>query len=366
MINNRLRELDFLRGIAILLVLLRHQPLFEFTTEMGWIGVDFFFVLSGFLVSGLLFKEYLKFGDIKPMLFLIRRGFKIYPIYYLSFLIYLSVVIFKKDIKVIDIVSEFFFIQNYTHGISKINPVSWSLAVEEHFYIGLVFILWVSLKKKWISLKVDYTSIKLGKIEFSIFILMFLCLLLRLSYNASYNLTNKSFTMTHLRLDSLFAGVLISYFYYFKQTILQRIMMFKYVLLLFVGFGIFWTTFTQANISYFTLTFGFTIVFISFGLLLIYFLMELNINNQLNKIFSKLVVDIVSKIGYCSYSIYIFHIFVIKKLMRIIYDYAPYYNHRINFIITCTISILIGVLITNTIEKYFLNIRNRKFPPRFI
>ena len=62
-ISNRLRELDFLRGIAIILVLLRHQHLFEFTTKMGWIGVDLFFVLSGFLVSGLLFKEYIKYGE---------------------------------------------------------------------------------------------------------------------------------------------------------------------------------------------------------------------------------------------------------------------------------------------------------------
>jgi peptidoglycan/LPS O-acetylase OafA/YrhL len=82
----RLRELDFLRGIAILLVLLRHIHLFSFTKNMGWIGVDLFFVLSGFLVSGLLFKEYIKFGNIRPKLFLIRRGFKIYPIYFLFYI----------------------------------------------------------------------------------------------------------------------------------------------------------------------------------------------------------------------------------------------------------------------------------------
>ena len=86
--KTRLRELDFLRGIAILLVLLRHNYLFDFTFKIGWIGVDLFFVLSGFLVSGLLFKEYLKFGNINPSLFLIRRGFKIYPIFYLTALLY--------------------------------------------------------------------------------------------------------------------------------------------------------------------------------------------------------------------------------------------------------------------------------------
>jgi len=78
--SNRLRELDFLRGVAILLVLFRHQLLFSFLKTMGWIGVDLFFVLSGFLISGLLFKEFQKFGAINPKLFLIRRGFKIYHI----------------------------------------------------------------------------------------------------------------------------------------------------------------------------------------------------------------------------------------------------------------------------------------------
>lgn len=362
--KSRLRELDFLRGIAILLVLLRHQPLFNFTSEMGWIGVDLFFVLSGFLVSGLLFKEYLKFGDIKPSLFLIRRGFKIYPIYYISFLFYLSLLLFKKDIKIVDLLSELFFIQNYTNGVGAINPVSWSLAVEEHFYIGLVFILWLSLKKKWISLKENHQSLGFGRIEYSILGLMLLCLFLRLSYNSSYNFTSKSFTMTHLRIDSLFAGVLIAYFYFFKRAILDQIMKFKYILLILVVFGLFWTTYTPANISYFTVTIGFTLLFISFGLLLIYFLMEKNINKQLNRFFSEPIVDMLSKIGYSSYSIYIFHIFVNKKIMRIIYDHTPYYNHRLNFIITSILSILLGIIITNTIEKYFLRKRDERFPAR--
>src|SRR5688572_16524528 len=95
----RLREIDFLRGVAILLVLLRHKYVFQFTYTMGWIGVDLFFTLSGFLVSGLLFKEYLKFGDIQPKRFLIRRGFKIYPIYYLFYILYLIPLIVNDEFK---------------------------------------------------------------------------------------------------------------------------------------------------------------------------------------------------------------------------------------------------------------------------
>ena len=149
--KNRLRELDFLRGIAIILVLLRHQALFEFTSEMGWIGVDLFFVLSGFLVSGLLFREYIKFGNIKPMRFLIRRGYKIYPIYYLSVFIYLTPYLLNGNFPLWKLLHESIFIQNYTKGLGYINPASWSIAVEEHFYLSFVLILWISLKKKWIK-----------------------------------------------------------------------------------------------------------------------------------------------------------------------------------------------------------------------
>ena len=81
-LNFRLQEIDFLRGLAILIVLFRHHWLTSFTFNFGWAGVDLFFVLSGFLVSGLLFSEYKKFGDLKPFRFLVRRGFKIYPMFF--------------------------------------------------------------------------------------------------------------------------------------------------------------------------------------------------------------------------------------------------------------------------------------------
>ncbi|MEK6578407.1 MAG: acyltransferase family protein, partial [Bdellovibrionota bacterium] len=89
--NPRLIELDVLRTAAVLLVLIRHiQILYpgdhtlvgrilEAFQRAGWIGVDLFFVLSGFLVSGLLFKEFQRFGEIKIISFLIRRALKIYP-----------------------------------------------------------------------------------------------------------------------------------------------------------------------------------------------------------------------------------------------------------------------------------------------
>ena len=154
----RLRELDFLRGIAIILVLFRHQYLFDFTQKMGWIGVDLFFVLSGFLVSGLLFKEYIKFGSIKPGLFLIRRGFKIYPVYYLFYLLYLTPILIKGNLNLTGFFSDMFFLQNYIWGWGYAYAPSWSLAVEEHFYFGFAMLMLFGIKKNIIHFAVFFPS----------------------------------------------------------------------------------------------------------------------------------------------------------------------------------------------------------------
>ncbi len=84
--NSRNQSLDVLRGIAILLVLGRHFDYFPLLRQAGWIGVDLFFVLSGFLISGLLFQEYKSTGKLNVRRFILRRGLKIWPSYYLLIL----------------------------------------------------------------------------------------------------------------------------------------------------------------------------------------------------------------------------------------------------------------------------------------
>lgn len=93
-------ELDFIRGIAILLVMDFHDGSFGLSSYLlrlfhsvgypGWIGVDVFFVLSGFLVGGLLVKEWKVKGRINSGSFLVRRGFKIWPQYYFYLFVVLA------------------------------------------------------------------------------------------------------------------------------------------------------------------------------------------------------------------------------------------------------------------------------------
>src|SRR5216683_4653272 len=139
----RVRPLDLLRALAVLLVLGRHTPppepgvlaplrvLGKIWYESGWIGVDLFFVLSGFLVSGLFFSEFRRHGDVRVWRFLVRRGFKIYPPFYAMLLATLIYYHFPGG-KVGELLrNEAIFLQNYWGGIWN---HTWSLDTEEHFY----------------------------------------------------------------------------------------------------------------------------------------------------------------------------------------------------------------------------------------
>ncbi len=147
--QRKIPQLDGVRGIAILIVLAHnlhgfYSPPFSLLTTYGWMGVDLFFVLSGFLITGILL-------DSKPSNdffrnFYARRCLRIWPLYY-SLLILMFIVI--PHVKP-EVASEIFrrahpwwsypfFLQNFLVGDPSMSlgplGVTWSLAVEELFYI---------------------------------------------------------------------------------------------------------------------------------------------------------------------------------------------------------------------------------------
>lgn len=136
---NYIPDLDGLRGIAALLVLWQHlprEPLGQVLTvcsivlQPGYLGIDLFFVLSGFLITRLLMADRGRKGSL--FRFLVRRSLRIFPIYYLTLLILLAIEPGQYLGWSAIYVSNFVFAVDLTQ-----NPMrhSWSLAVEEHFYI---------------------------------------------------------------------------------------------------------------------------------------------------------------------------------------------------------------------------------------
>src|SRR5579859_7331652 len=114
-------NLDVLRGVAILLVVCHHLGIPGFRLG-GWIGVDLFFVLSGFLISGLLFREWKTQGTVNLARFYIRRGLKIYPAFYalLAATLVVNAVlpgVPSQPVTIHSVLAEAIFVQNYFPGI---------------------------------------------------------------------------------------------------------------------------------------------------------------------------------------------------------------------------------------------------------
>ena len=200
---------DMLRGVAVLLVICRHHQATGWLGAFGWLGVDLFFVLSGFLVSGLIFDEYRRTGRFNATRFLIRRGFKIYPSFYaLIIASALLMWITGKQDPLMNYVAEVFFFQNYHEGLWV---QTWSLGVEEHFYLLLTFAAVLLI---------------VARVRFNWKAMVITCLLLFLFFlavrfatypTAPFNEHAHMFP-THLRIDSLLAGVLLAAFHRFRGT----------------------------------------------------------------------------------------------------------------------------------------------------
>lgn len=132
---------DGLRGVSLLLVMLFHFVLLT----PGWIGVQFFFVLSGFLITRSLMESAGRPGRERLIRFLIRRTLRIFPLYYASLLFFELVHATTGDIAGLptDRVPLWTYTYNFTRllyaGSFEHSPFYshfWSLCVEEQFYLA--------------------------------------------------------------------------------------------------------------------------------------------------------------------------------------------------------------------------------------
>ncbi len=158
--KHRVPELDGLRGLAILVVILGHYivvsaprpvaKVLSASAALSWTGVDLFFVLSGFLIGGILL-DARESGNYFQV-FYARRFFRIFPVYYLWLILYVLLLVFGRSFLQSHMASgivptlgfetwsHFLYLQNFVAGnyvaISEwCLGATWSLAVEEQFYL---------------------------------------------------------------------------------------------------------------------------------------------------------------------------------------------------------------------------------------
>lgn len=381
--KNRIKQLDILRGIAIFLVLLFHKHPTGLT-RMGWVGVDLFFVLSGFLVSGLLFSEYQKHEKINLGRFFLRRGLKIYPSFYIFLL--LTIMLNKtwghEEAHPIQIASEAFFVQNYGEPIFI---HTWTLAVEEHFYI-LLGICVLALCKYAKNTSDTFKSIPKLCLLIAISALF---IRLILAYYQPYDplqqlhdqqldiigsVWQKSYLhkwsqihlyATHIRLDSLMFGVFIAYLYYFKSRQLSIFMRNNLWIVFIVSCLLISPCIFLKGDNPFVYTFGFSMLYLGFGGLLLF---SLSWDKTLPKLVKKVAMPVgtlLAFVGYNSYTIYLWHMPILSKSDGLIHRIYPNGLHYlIESLIYLGVSIGVGVLTAKLIEQPILKLRNRFIPSK--
>lgn len=205
LLNSTLRNptIDFFRAIAILSVVLAH---FNQMLPFGGLGVDLFFVISGYLVGGLLLKKFNNNTPVKFFEFILERGLKIWPSFYTFILLgnFLAFIFLKKIspdqiIPFKDLTRYVLFYQNFTgppHHWSFDHI--WSLCIEEHFYV-LFPLLLIALQKLKQNIKALFTILIL--IIIAGIVLKFISLYLTVSRD--------TYSGTQNRIDALAWGVLL-------------------------------------------------------------------------------------------------------------------------------------------------------------
>ena len=346
---------DLVRAVAILLVLVGHvlgyiyagTYSFFLSFLSGFFGVELFFVLSGVLIGKLLIQVF-NSAQIKRELkkFLIRRWLRTLPLYFVMLFVYWFGNRYFDSVQNHDVAlwKYFFFIQNFKEVQPTFFGVSWSLAVEEWFYVLFPASLYL------IKLIFRHLNNKnLFIIVFWIFSIYFLGMRLLFFNQYHFSFYEGVRKVAFFRLDAISFGVLIAYgMFYFKYFLLARkkfLFLVGTIILSLNQFIIFQDHFK--HLFYFN-TFYYSVL--GFGLACLFpFFYQLNSKNRL-------LISSITFISKISYSLYLIHWLVFKFLELAFFDLI---DAPVKFFIFFILS-LIGASITYFfIEKPILKYRER-------
>ncbi|HDK9379460.1 TPA: acetyltransferase [Staphylococcus aureus] len=205
--------LDGLRAIAVLGIIIYHLNKQWLTG--GFLGVDTFFVISGYLITSLLLKEYDDTGIIKLKSFWIRRLKRLLPAVIVLLMVVGTATLLLKSDNIIrvkhDIIAAIFYVSNWWYIAKDVNyfeqfsfmPLKhlWSLAIEEQFYIFFPVILVTLL----LTIKKRY---KIGFIFWGVSIISLGLMMFIYSINGDHS---RVYFGTDTRLQTLLLGVILAF-----------------------------------------------------------------------------------------------------------------------------------------------------------
>ena len=372
----RNQSLDVLRGVAIVMVLFNHlepftAPMLPTLTggagfvywrlkNIGWTGVDMFFVLSGFLISGLLFKELEQTNRLHLVRFWIRRAFKILPSYWL--LLGVLAVSGASHWLVTgsgagmarSLAEHLLFIQNYLPD--NPNGPTWSLAVEEHFYLLMPLLLWWL----WPGRKPSEGGSSRGLLAAFLVILAGIPLL-RLA-SAATGMHPENFRLTHFRLDGLTYGVLAQFLCRYHLPALEPLRRHPWrafaAVMALISSGFF-----LARENPVMFVGGFTLLALGYSLLLLTLYL-----NGFGRWEKTLLVRVVSHVGRWSYNIFLWNFFLWALPLPFYRETQTWVAAHVSwapglvaalFLVFCLFSIAVGAVLTEFFETPLLNLRDR-------
>lgn len=222
----RLPGLDTLRAIAIAAVMLFHlgwllPEIFSPVSRFGWMGVDLFFVLSGYLIGSQLLKPYLAGETPSIVGFYRRRIYRILPAYLFVLSLYFTVPVWRE----VDGISPLWQFLTFTenlfvdYSIHQAFSHVWSLCVEEHFYLLLPLLVLSMMRKP--SLRKTMTllvSVVLLGIFLRAYVLVHELQPLGAD-NAGVKYIEHIYYPTYTHLDGLLAGVTLALIKIFRPAL---------------------------------------------------------------------------------------------------------------------------------------------------
>jgi peptidoglycan/LPS O-acetylase OafA/YrhL len=231
-----------MRALAILWVMLFHFRFANLPSALsgiartGWMGVDLFFVLSGYLIGSQLLRPYLSGNQPSLSGFYLRRAFRVVPAFLAVLLLYLFVPVFREAPGLSPVWQFLTFTENFRINYVHDQAFShvWSLCVEEHFYLVLpLLVLTLMRKPSFTKALTTIIAILICGILIRAYVYHFQLLPLLTTDEGAFTVryVEKIYYPTHTRLDGLLMGVVLAAIKTFRSDWWRNMMAKAYILL---------------------------------------------------------------------------------------------------------------------------------------
>lgn len=361
--SRRLGGLDLLRSVAVVLVVLCHYSMerrFPLPFNIfGWVGVDLFFVLSGYLIGGQLFNLHLKHSSIPFKTFYLRRFLRTFPNYCVVLALFviipgLSPLTSLKE-RLVPLWEYVTFTQNLFLHMPFFH-LSWSLCVEEHFYLVLPLLisLCVKLRIRWIAaafllVMLSQILLRAGIIIYGLRVLHLVDQRDIIAYLA------KIYYPTYCRLDGLTIGVALAAMRCYRPALWSRLMAQGNRLLFAGGVGLCLAVLLISSKLYLLSgTLIFTLLGVSFGLMTASALSP-------GCILSRVRSRVVTLIAELAYSIYLTHLIAFYVAGVLLNGLGLGKYDSVTFMVTMVAVLGASLTLFTMVERPFLLLRDHRF-----